>query len=827
LDRSSRSLDKVRKYADRCKEEIAANIDEKHTVIKNYGISLEVERKAASELMRRIQNLTREELAQKVQALAQIEERIHMYDSTIEELVQMTGRVQENLLLIRDESAFVESVGKRVGEVKDKVERSLADINSISETLETMEQRFEQQNAEALENAMETAVSSIRSTVVDIEASAQKIERKVGEHRDAMDKLEQGRENKLARDEERIEKILAEAIDKAGSRADKVEEAALAKLREQAQDRLNLIKANFEEKMKAHQDTIKTQLGEIQEFTVLVKQQQEEQGSQLSGITNNAAALETEMRRSMQEATNRVNSDFARFGEEMHGAWNNTSGEYNSHLQAIREELAEVDRELQRIKEKAFDNVSKKLEGFEDEFLVNLSDRSAAIDKKLESWQEELDGKLTSLASEAGKSRKALSDQLERGLEEAKSTAENDITTKIDLLSLSVLDTLRQSQRDIETNIHDLSADTKEKIASLESSAADFHKNIQDWQSQYAASMRELDDSMENTRRRSRELAAENDEHIAAARTSMDDIRKELTAQAKLFDRTNILKAELDRYIEDMSSNMERISQLKTELTRLENKFTELKRLEDDVNAKMIRILSETHRVDLMEGNFNRLLQTSQSVDERLAQVSNSDDILQTIQVQIRRLEDVIKDTEEKYQRVERKNKTIQETNDGIDRNFRILQENEQVVKRLDDTVALLKTDMDSIQSSVEALSSENEKARDAAAKLSTLDDSVKWLEKRIAEMNVAREGLARLATELQSLEKKAQDQLKLIQNVLAREEGKSAGKASDQGAPPPRDRENIIKLKRQGWSVGEIARTMNISISEVELVLELGPKEM
>jgi DNA-binding NarL/FixJ family response regulator len=140
---------------------------------------------------------------------------------------------------------------------------------------------------------------------------------------------------------------------------------------------------------------------------------------------------------------------------------------------------------------------------------------------------------------------------------------------------------------------------------------------------------------------------------------------------------------------------------------------------------------------------------------------------------------------------------------------------------------------MDAIESSVRTLSSENEKARDAAEKLSTLDESVKWLEKRIAEMNIARESLTRLATELQNLDKDAQTQLKLTRSLLNREEGKLAGRAgkgdkgADKGAPPPRDRENIIRLKRQGWTNEEIARSMKINIGEVELILELAPKDL
>ncbi|MCL1836818.1 MAG: hypothetical protein FWG46_04640 [Treponema sp.] len=870
LDKSNRSLEKARKYAERCKEDIAAFVDEKRELIKGYGIGLEVERKAAAELMRRIQVLTREELAQKVDALSQIDERIRLYDASLEELVQMTGRVQENLNRIRDESSFVESVGKRVSDIREKVEDAESEIGSINEKLGAIEEHFVRENDSALGQAVEDAISSARSAVMDFEANAQAIERKIDKYREAIETLEKDRENRLARDEGRIERLLAEAIDRAGSRADKVEDAALAKLRDQAQERLNHIKSNFEEKIRGVQDTVKTKLGEVQDqlkngreewkaetaafearqkvysddwkkdlqdltafakqqreewnkdigqFTGLAKQQaeeldgaikkqredweascrdigqeiiaaaehkleeyrlaQDEQFNQLSGVSGDINRLEEELRQSMQEAINRVNGDFARYGEDIRGKWEGISGEFNGHLETVRGDLAGVDRELSVIKEKSFENVSIKLKGFEDEFLANLSKRSAEIDSQLASWQEDLGEKLGATAKEA----------------------------------------LRQSQQDTET-----------RIRYMETSSENFRKEIEEWQAKYSTAMKELDSSMEDTRHRNNVLVEENTANITAVRNSLEEVRKEIAAQTKLFERTDTLKAELDRHVEDMSGNIERISQLKNEITRFENQFAQIKRLEDEVNAKMTRFMSEKHRIEQMETDFNRLLQTSRSVEEKLSQVSNSDDILQTMQVQLRRLDDVIKETEEKYQRVERKSKTMLETTNGIDRNFKMLQEEEATVKRLSDTVAILQTELDSVQKSVETLNAENEKARDAADKLSTLDDSVKWLEKRIAEMNAARESLARMATELQNLDKDAQTQLKLTRSLLDRETGKMAGrgggKGTDEGAPPPRDRENIINLKRKGWSIDEIARTMGISRGEVELTLEIGMKD-
>jgi DNA-directed RNA polymerase specialized sigma24 family protein len=57
---------------------------------------------------------------------------------------------------------------------------------------------------------------------------------------------------------------------------------------------------------------------------------------------------------------------------------------------------------------------------------------------------------------------------------------------------------------------------------------------------------------------------------------------------------------------------------------------------------------------------------------------------------------------------------------------------------------------------------------------------------------------------------------------LLKDEPGK---RIKEPGAPPISQRETIIKLKQQGWSVEEIARTVNRSVGEVELTLEMGSK--
>jgi DNA-binding NarL/FixJ family response regulator len=119
-------------------------------------------------------------------------------------------------------------------------------------------------------------------------------------------------------------------------------------------------------------------------------------------------------------------------------------------------------------------------------------------------------------------------------------------------------------------------------------------------------------------------------------------------------------------------------------------------------------------------------------------------------------------------------------------------------------------------------LAAENVKATEAVEKISTLDESLSQIEQRITEMNVAREWVANSESRLKELDKEVRTQLKLFGSLLERSSKGVKQKEGDKGAPPPQHRENAIRLKNQGWKNEEIAKTLGMSIGELELILEI-----
>jgi DNA repair exonuclease SbcCD ATPase subunit len=963
LDKRSRTLDMVSKYAEKLKNDLKAFVEEQEQAVKGYGVELKVEKESAKQLMSQVR-VTDGELAEKAAAAIRIEERLNAYDATLEELVRMTGRVQENLSRIRDESAFVEGVGKKLGEAGNR-------LNELEKDLDGLEGRFERENAAALERTAESLVSAVKSTVSDLEAAAETAERQVDEHRTAVNKIEQERAANFARDMEIVNKTLKGAVEEAGLRAGRMEEAALVKLKEQAQERVRRLQAAEEERLKTYQENARSRVAEVQGLVKALKEEwrgerqdweakdrsfkdewkreiqelkslasetekqvssgaaslekrledlktrtetvvsgqealllkaaeemkrkaleaaetkleeyrlaQDGEFRRLEALVEDSRSLDSELRRSMQEIVNRVKEEFALFERESAGLRERTAAEFAAGVESLSSGMAEIEKDLNALKSSAHENVSESLKGFVDDFAADLAKRSGDIDRRLGEWQENLETRLEDLGVRGEEKRrelelrlteelrKELSEQneriiveldhlktetgafeesirgrmdtadesllsyreaLERSLEEARKSAELSIKSGISRHSLEAADAIRQNQRDLEEKLREIGEYVETRNGELTGLMESSREHVVDLESRIVALRASLEEAYREADSRRAEILSRSGEQARALDSSVRDAERhirEFFDQAKLIDRADELKVDMERRIEDLRGDIDRLDQRRSEAAQLESEFVKIRRLEDEVNAKMTRFLSEKYRMDKLEEDFTRLLQTDKAVQEKLVQVTGSGDSLQEMQVKIRKIEDAMAGVEEKYQRIEKKNHVLDNTNEGIDRNFENLRESEARLQKTAEELQRLDGGVESLKTAIETLSNESEKARETADQISLLDKALSEIEERIGAMQVAREWIARTESRMEELNRQLQDQVRITGDFVRSKSGGKKAALQDKGAPSPRDRETIIKLRQQGWSIGEIAKTMKISQGEVELILEIAPKE-
>jgi chromosome segregation ATPase len=870
----------------RSRERLSAVFGESMEAFKGEMTALESEltelkNRAYSSVSEKLQLFEADFFADISRRSAEINSRLNEWQSAMEEKLAVLGEEAEaerRSLELSFKDGLSARIGEQSGQILSELERLRMDAAALEEKirngLDETEGRVSRRSTEIddrfneWQSAMEQTLAALGE---EAEAERRSLElsfkdglsARIGEQsgqifsdleRLRMDAaaLEEKIRNGLDETESRVSRRSTE-IDARFNEWQSAMEQKLAALSEEAEAERRSLELSF-------RDELNAQVGE-QSGRIL---------SVLERLRVDAAALEEKMQNGLNETEGR----FSRRSTEIDGRFNEWQSAMEQKLAVLNEEAeaerrslelsfkdelnAQVGEQSERIlsvlEQLRIDaeTLEEKIRNGLGETESQVSRRSAEIDGRFNEWQSAMEQKLAALNEEAeaerrslelsfkdelnaqigGQSERILSD-FERlrmdaaALEEKIRNGLDDAESRVSRRSAEIDGRFNEWQAALEQKLAALNEEAEAERRSLELSFKDeLNARVGEQSERILSDLERLQVNAAAFEEKIQTGLGETESRVSRLSANLEEIRRELkdfSSQTRLFEKTDELKASLERSMEALKSDMAGIEERRAEAAQLETEFIKIRRLEDEVNSKMTRFLSEKNHLDIMEKDFERLIQTSQRVEERLKEVTGADDTLQGIQVTLRKLEDAIVAADEKYQRIEKKNHILEETNSSIERNFLIMEETEAALQKCRENIDKAGAEIDSFRPAIEELAEANEKARNTTEKLDILDTSLKTIEERIGKMQTAREWLARAETRFEELHKNVQEELKLIEAVLRDESKKSR---SSKGAPAIAVRENVVRLRRQGWGAEEIARNLNISRGEVELILELGLKD-
>ena len=124
------------------------------------------------------------------------------------------------------------------------------------------------------------------------------------------------------------------------------------------------------------------------------------------------------------------------------------------------------------------------------------------------------------------------------------------------------------------------------------------------------------------------------------------------------------------------------------------------------------------------------------------------------------------------------------------------------------------------VQKNVDELLKSGPKIGDAIAKLENMQDLLKDADKRLDVINSTRQGINLQEQRLQELSKSVDSKFDDLKAITRSEIEKNP--SVDGKHVTPSQRSSVRTLKRQGWTVAEIAKQLKLSQMEVELILEV-----
>ena len=208
-------------------------------------------------------------------------------------------------------------------------------------------------------------------------------------------------------------------------------------------------------------------------------------------------------------------------------------------------------------------------------------------------------------------------------------------------------------------------------------------------------------------------------------------------------------------------------------------------------------------------------------MEKKVIELTAVNDDLQQYQVQIRRIEEGIGDVNTRYERLEKKGSVLDQTLESIDSAFENLKTLEADIKNFKDEITTFPSEIEKIKLTVDSLLINKDRADSICEKIESIDSMAAELNAKIDNLKSAREWLAATETRLQEISKESQAQLKLMSDLFKSE----LPERNENGGPSVSVQENVLKLSRQGWKSAEIAKALNLSLGEVDLILEYSDK--
>ena len=309
--------------------------------------------------------------------------------------------------------------------------------------------------------------------------------------------------------------------------------------------------------------------------------------------------------------------------------------------------------------------------------------------------------------------------------------------------------------------------------------------------------------------------------HLKMSINETDRQLKQFLAQTQLVEKTTEMKNQLENQMNELRDHISRFDNFKQITDSIEMQFGKMRKIDEEITAKVQQFAAGKNKIDDMEKDFGRLMGLSSSMDQKILELKNTSDDLQILQGEVRRFQETLGDISVRYDRLEKKNIVLDQTIEGVDRTFDELRKLEQRLGECSQQTLEMPAAVDTLRTDLDSLMEKSGRINDLVDKLNNLDSILAETDKRIEKVDTACSWITKTEVRLSEMKKEALEQVNLLGALV-----KDRGKKKDAGAPPIAVRESVIKLAHQGWKVEQIASSLNVTIGEVELILDFYGKE-
>jgi chromosome segregation ATPase len=546
VDKSNRSLEKVKRYADKVKEDLDLIVERKAVEIKDMAIELDVHQKAAREILKRIGGIEKG-LNERANEIELIGSRISDYDRVLNELVQMTGRTEENINRIRDESEFVDKVGKRI-------RNAITKIDQLENNIPTIIDKINIKNNENLKIAEGRAFEVAEARVGQIEENLVTTETRINDFQEFIERLEGRGEDVAAQTEKDIQHIENEAS-----------------------ERIRSI---------SRQSVSETE-GSYDNFSQKLSDLEEQYNRKLAGIAAKGESLETQALIKLKEHIEvKLKSSAEELSDAIKEKTEYLEGGVLTLERSIENRLEELDENSRKHTQEVFSQLSLNINDRAKILEDDLKNKLSIIDQDSNNSKNKIVGDIDELQQQMNEWSSKINDYLS-GCEKTEGDIQ-DHFDKINTYSHEFITRITQSIKGQQEKVSSFEDDIENRIKQftdehtlklLESGETIESKVVQEVESRLSEYEKDISYRIQKIE----DVNIDLDGMEKNIRTAMEKIKENINGDFNFFQEEMNQKR-----MEDRSESEKNISIIKSDMNELENGLDALKaRAYDNVSEKL------------------------------------------------------------------------------------------------------------------------------------------------------------------------------------------------------------------------------------------------
>ena len=866
LEQRQRTLaDNIARFAEENNAEIERQKAELAEFNTNFG--------RAEELIRELDDTVNRKQKEGMDLLNRLSERIESETTVITEGFEKAINDLSSAMEEKNRS-FADKIQSRQQEINEELETHLSEL---TRRFDTARDEAVQNNARRLHSFFEDTEDRIAHTEKDVEYRLKKIE-SLGAAIDNLDNsfriLMDGAEKRILGEFDLFKTDRSEAQDQ----FEKTVNSSYAEMKgviDNLDTELNELKNraydNVSEKLKIFEDDFFRDLNERGEnLNTSLEEWKQSFDVRLNDVSRHFEAerrnLETRYGEDIKEKFGTLQEKYREHIENFESILRQNDADFRERMTALDASLRDfADSHQERMEEarkaaetlltaeleRQKENAAEQAERCERE----IGEKLAQISQSVSFTQEETKGSLEGILGELASWRERLNEQLEE-----KSAA---VTEKLEDLEQKSEEHIDQIQKVFSVDVERFTTMTKEERAKI-SGELDLLKeqskrSLEQYEERTQEMLTELKTAytamLEDTNRKISDENTDAEQKLRILRNTVKDIQKktetihekavssiqneanklkmdinatdrqlkQFLAQTQLIEKTVEMKNQLENEMTDLRAHISRFDGFKQITDSIEAQFGKMRKMDEDISLKLQQFAAGKNKIDDMDANFGRLMQLSDSMDKKIRDLQSTSDDLQILQGEVRRFQDTLGDISGRYDRLEKKNTVLDQTIEGVGRTFEDLRSLEERLAECTRQTAEMPETIDMLRADLNTLMEKSGSINDIADKLNNLDGILAEADRSIERVDKACEWISKTEIRLDEMKKETMEQVNLLGSLI--KDGSKTKKRSA-GAPPIAVRENVLKLKRQGWTVEQIASSLNLTIGEVELILDYFGKQ-